>query len=114
MEGFMMSAKGRPAGIKGLLLLASLSAMLMVALPAQQAYGEILKNVVIQEKGGDYIVAGGIKFTVPKSTPISNRHKDRISFDMLYRESSINISYTSTGGRRATANWIQVVKDAPG
>lgn len=109
-----MSAKGRPAGIKGFLLFASLAAMLMVTLPAQQAYGEILKMVVIKEKGDGYIVAGGIKFTVSKNTPISNRHKDRISFDMLYLESSINISYTSTGGKKATANWIQVVKDAPG
>lgn len=105
--------RGR-AGIKGLLLLASLAALLMVTLPAQQAYGEILKNAVIEEKGDGYIVAGGIEFTVSKSTAISNRHKDGISFDMLYRESTITISYTSTGGKRATANWIQVVKDAPG
>lgn len=109
-----MNAKVRPAGIKGLLLLASLSAMLMVTLPAQQAYGEILKNAVIQEKGDGYIVAGGIKFTVSENTPIANRHKDRISFYMLYLESTINISYTSTGGKKAAANWIQVVKDAPG
>lgn len=114
MEGFVMNEKGRPAGIKGLLLFASLAAVLMVTLPAQQAYGEILKNAEIEEKGDGYIVAGGIKFTVSKSTPISNRHKDRISFDMLYLESRINISYTSTGGKKAAANWIQVVKDAPG
>lgn len=114
MEGFMINARVRPAGIKGLLLLTSLAAMLMVTLPAQTAYGEILENAVIEEKGDGYIVAGGIKFTVSKSTAISNRHKDRISFDMLYLESSINISYTLTGGKKATANWIQVVQDAPG
>ena len=114
MEGFMMNAWVRPGGIKGFLLLASLAALLMVTLPAQTAYGEILKNAVIEEKGDDYIVAGGIKFSVPKNTPISNRHKDRISFDMLDLESSVNISYTSTGGKKAKATWIQVVKDAPG
>ena len=109
----MSAAKSRFVPQKAVLI----SAMLLFfafTISAGTAHAESARGIVLEKVMPGFILAGGITFKVSETTQILDRWDGSISIKMLQPESTLNITYKTTGKKTATATWIKIVKDPPG